>query len=158
MAASPVRPPGAVSESEFTDGCTACDRCISTCPEGIIIRGSGGYPEVNFHRGECTFCGECVSACTQSVLNSEIKPVWQLRLRVEDRCLAKQSVICQTCADVCGQQAIRFRPRINRLATPEISYQNCNGCGACVTACPEDALLLEPVTATTSGDDMVLHG
>ena len=158
MTSSPVRPPGAICEPEFTDGCTACDKCISACPEGIIISGSGGFPEVDFHRGECTFCCECVSACTESVLNSEIQPLWQLRLRVEDRCLAKRSVICQTCADICDQNAIQFRPRINILATPEINYQDCNGCGACVSACPEDALLLETTTTVTSSDGVALRG
>lgn len=157
MTMSPVRPPGAICESEFTDGCTQCDRCVSACPEGIVIRGSGGYPEVDFRRGECTFCRECVSACPEPVLNSDTQPLWQLRLRVEDRCLAKRRIICQTCADSCDQQAIRFRPRINALATPEINYQNCNGCGACVSACPEDALLLEPTRAVTPGEGVALH-
>ncbi len=155
---SPIRPPGAICEPEFTDGCTACDRCISACPEGIIISGSGGFPEIDFHRGECTFCCECVSACTESVLSREVQPLWQLHLRVEDRCLAKRSVICQTCADVCDQQAIRFRPRINSLSMPEINYQNCIGCGACVSACPEDALLLETTTTVASSKEAALHG
>jgi ferredoxin-type protein NapF len=158
MTSSPVRPPGAICEPEFADGCTACNKCISACPEDIIISGSGGYPEVDFHRGECTFCCECVSACPEPVLDSEIQPLWQLRLRVEDRCLAKRSVICQTCADVCDQQAIRFRPLINILATPEINYQNCNGCGACISACPEDALVLETTMAVTVREGVALHG
>ena len=158
MTASPVRPPGAISEPEFTAGCTACDRCINACPEGIIIKGSSAYPEVDFGHGECTFCYECVSACPESVLSSQVQPPWQLRLRVEDRCLAKRRVICQTCADICDQQAIRFRPQINILATPEINFQNCNGCGACISACPEDALVLETTRAVTPHEGVALHG
>ena len=158
MTASPVRPPGAICEPDFTDGCTACGRCLSACPEGIIINGSGAYPEVDFGRGECTFCFECVSACPEPVLSKQIQPPWQLRLRVKDRCLAKRRIICQTCADICDQQAIQFRPRINALATPEIKYQDCNGCGACISACPEDALVLDTLEAVTLNEGVALHG
>jgi len=156
--ANPVRPPGAICEPEFTAGCTACGRCLSACPEGIIINGSGAFPEVDFRRGECTFCFECVSACPESVLTNKLQPPWELRLRVEDRCLAKRRIICQTCADICDQQAIQFRPRINTLAAPEINYQDCNGCGACISACPEDALVLETIGTDMLNEGVALHG
>jgi ferredoxin-type protein NapF len=147
---APVRPPGAIDEADFVNGCTTCGDCISACPEGIIISGSGAYPEIDFRRGECTFCTECASACPESVIDASIRPLWLLNLRVEDRCLAKNRVICQTCGDVCDQQAIRFRPRLGAVAVPEIRHEDCNGCGACVSACPEYALLLDtkqPVAA-----------
>ena len=141
--AAPVRPPGAISEPYFIDGCTACGDCITACPEGIIIGGSAGYPEIDFRRGECTFCTDCVLACPESVLDASIQPPWQLQLRVKDQCLAKKRVICQTCSDVCDQRAIHFPPRLGAVAEPAIQQQDCNGCGACVSACPEDALVLE---------------
>ena len=150
MASAPIRPPGAVNESRFVEGCTACDECIRSCPEGIIISGAAGYPEVDFRRGECIFCGDCASACPESVLIAGAEPPWLLDLHVKDNCLAAKRVVCQTCGDICDQSAIRFRPRIGDVATPEIQQEDCNGCGACVSACPEDALELKTVRSTRS--------
>ncbi len=136
----PIRPPGALAESEFTDKCTTCDECVTACPENIIVRGSGGYPEINFRQGECTFCMRCVDVCADGALSESVQPVWQLELKVLDSCLAKRQVICQTCADVCASEAIRFTPRLGSVATPQINHESCTGCGACIAACPENSL------------------
>ena len=121
------------------------------------MRGSGGYPEVDFRRGECTFCGECASACPEAVLKNDVQPPWRLRLRVEDRCLAKRQVICQACADICDQQAISFPPQLRNVATPKVNIEDCNGCGACVSACPEDALVLETTQAVSRSEGVASH-
>jgi len=149
---APVRPPGAVDELKFIEGCTACGECVNACPEGIIISGAAGYPEVDFRRGECTFCTDCIDTCPEPVLSTNTQPLWRLNLQVTDQCLAKQRIICQTCRDICDQQAIHFHPRIGDVAVPEFQQQDCNGCGACVSACPEDALLLV-TTGSASPDE-----
>ena len=154
---APVRPPGAIDEPEFIEGCTACGECVAACPEGIIINGAAGYPEVDFRRGECTFCNDCVTACPEPVFMADTQPPWQLYLEVKDNCLAWKRVICQTCGDICDQQAIRFRPRIGDVAVPEIEQPDCNGCGACISACPEDALSLEPRPPVASGEGVEQH-
>jgi len=136
----PIRPPGALAEPEFTSKCTTCDECVTACPEGIIFRGSGGYPEVDFRRGECTFCMRCVDVCADEALSASTQPLWQLELRVLDNCLARGQVVCQACADVCEAEAIRFAPKLGSVATPRIDKDSCTGCGACIAACPEDAL------------------
>jgi ferredoxin-type protein NapF len=139
-APQPVRPPGAVAESLFAGGCTACGECVDACPQGILFSGSGGFPEVSFRNAECTFCARCIDACSADVLQHTVQPPWRLQLRIRDRCLAVRQVICQTCGDACDAEAIRFRPQLGQVATPEISAGPCTGCGACVAACPEDAL------------------
>jgi len=154
---APIRPPWAVDESRFIEGCTTCDECVKACPEGIIISGAAGYPEIDFRRGECTFCSECVDACPEPALSTDTQPPWQLRLQVKDQCLALKRVICQTCGDICDQHAIRFRPRIGDVAVPEILQQDCNACGACVSACPEDALLLVTIESGKSDEGTQRH-
>jgi len=152
---APVRPPWSIHEPEFLESCSACGECVKACPEGIIINGAAGYPEVDFRRGECTFCSECATACPEPVFSAEKDPVWHLNLDIDDQCLAKRRVICQTCGDICDQNAIRFRPRLGDVAIPEVVQQDCNGCGACVSGCPEDALVLGTRRPADGGDQHV---
>jgi ferredoxin-type protein NapF len=65
-------------------------------------------------------------------------------LVVAASCLARQGVLCRTCADVCPEGAIRFPPLLGRVAQPMPDIVRCTGCGDCVSACPADALHLEP--------------
>jgi len=134
----PLRPPGAISA--FTDTCTACGDCVSACPESIIVVGSGAFPEIDFRRGECTFCGACLDACEEGALSPAVQPSIQIRLEVTDSCLARNQVVCQSCGDACEVQAIGFPPQLGAVAVPRIDRDTCTSCGACVAACPQDAL------------------
>jgi len=82
----------------------------------------------------------CVDVCADGALSETKRPLWRLELRVLDRCLARRQVVCQTCADVCEAEAIRFVPQLGSVATPQIDDDTCTGCGACIAACPENAL------------------
>ena len=57
-------------------------------------------------------------------------------------CLAKQRIVCQSCADVCAPRAIRFRPRIGGVPVPDLIVGDCTLCGACISACPVSAIAL----------------
>jgi ferredoxin-type protein NapF len=140
VATLPLRPPGAIPESLFTNKCTSCGECIAECPQGIVFEGSGGYPEVDFRQGECTFCMRCIEVCPEDALLQSVQPPWRLELRLEDSCLAKRQVVCQTCGDACEAEAIRFRPQLGSVAVPRIDQDSCTGCGACIAACPQNAL------------------
>jgi ferredoxin-type protein NapF len=138
--AAPLRPPGAIPEPLFLDNCTSCGDCIAACPQGIVVRGSGDYPEIDFSRGECTFCEHCISACAEDALQLAVRPHFNIALQVHDSCLAQRQVVCQTCGDACSADAIRFRPQIGQVATPGVDAELCTGCGACVSVCPESAI------------------
>lgn len=141
-----IRPPWAVQEAAFSELCSRCGDCGSVCGEGIIRRGDGGFPAVDFQLGECTFCGDCVSACDSGALSpasySAGSPPWQLDLAIADNCLALNRVVCRSCSEQCEQQAIRFRPAPGGVSRPEIISTQCNGCGACIGSCPVAALSL----------------
>jgi ferredoxin-type protein NapF len=143
-----LRPPWALPEAAFLEHCTRCDACVDACATGILIRAGGGYPEIDFKRGECTFCGECVKACVERAL----KPgalAWTLRPLVGSDCLAHKHVVCRSCADACGTRAIRFAP--GGAALPHLLRCDCTGCGACVGACPVSAIAMrEPLSCTAS--------
>ena len=137
-----IRPPWALPEALFTDVCTRCNDCIRVCPEQIIISGDGGFPTVDFKRGECTFCGDCAATCKAGALqNSECQVwPWAIKAQVANTCLAQRGVECRICGDHCSVAAIRFSPRRGGPPLAEIDAAACTGCGACVAPCPVAAI------------------
>jgi ferredoxin-type protein NapF len=144
---APARPPWAIDEAAFVDGCTRCNECMDRCPTGIIVPGSGGFPVVDFSRGGCSFCGECASRCTPGVLSSAAMErgdiPWGRKARFTKACLSRLGVVCRSCADRCGTGAIRFRPQIGGAFLPTLDGQRCNGCGACQAPCPAGAVEIQ---------------
>jgi len=139
---SPVpRPPWALVAGDFEDRCTRCGDCLRVCPTAILVAGDGGFPTVDFSRGECTFCGDCAAACTPRALLREAgREAWNQRARIGEACLAQRGVECRICGEACGVGAIRFRPRVGGVALPQLDEAACNGCGACLAPCPVQAI------------------
>ncbi len=149
---SPQRPPWALTESLFVDNCSRCNECVLACEEEIIIKGDGGFPEIDFQRGECTFCEACVNACETKALykqpNNNDQAPFYFDITIDDRCLAKQKIHCQSCKDVCDSRAIDMLwPTTNTIAaiqTPFIRDSDCTSCGACVSTCPSQSIHISP--------------
>lgn len=135
-------PPWSLQESLFIAGCTRCQACVRNCETGVLIVGSGGFPEVNFQRAECTFCGLCAQACAEPLFRPLAETPWRQHAVFGTACLAHQGVECRSCQDSCEPQAIRFRPRLGKMAPPMLDVAACNGCGACVAGCPTGAVTL----------------
>lgn len=140
----PFRPPWALAEAAFERSCTRCDACIDACPTGVLVNGSGRYPQADFNQGECTFCGECVKVCSPGALtraNPGAAP-WAHVAAISQACFAAKRIACASCADACPLSAIRFRSSGTELAQPAIEVTHCNGCGACVRICPAHAIYM----------------
>lgn len=153
-----IRPPWAVHASLFIEKCTRCDECITACPEEIISRGDGGYPEINFHQGEgeCTFCAKCADACKSDAFlklpenrspDTSIKSPkpWNMQISFDASCLSLNAVVCRACADNCDEQAIRFRLKLRGISEPQVIQEDCTGCGVCVSVCPVRAIQIKPI-------------
>lgn len=137
-----LRPPWALGEAAFLEACTVCRACIERCPEQVLVRGAGGYPEFDPRRGECTFCGDCADACAPHALDREaVQAPWTWVARVGADCLARHGIVCSSCRDHCPERAIVFRA-VTGVATPDIDSTRCTGCGACVGVCPAAAIEL----------------
>ncbi len=57
-------------------------------------------------------------------------------LGLRDDCLGMQGLRCRACAEACRAGAIRFRSFAGGYARPELDPAICDGCGACLAACP----------------------
>ena len=155
VTSSAIRPPWSVDEGQFISKCSRCDDCISACPENIITRGEGGFPEINFKSGECTFCAKCAATCKTGAITSfgssdEISRdpanAWNLDVNITStKCLSLNAVVCRSCGDSCEPQAINFQLKLGGVSEPIISLDDCTGCGACVSVCPVDAVQIKPV-------------
>ncbi|WP_299791079.1 ferredoxin-type protein NapF [uncultured Shewanella sp.] len=137
-----IRPPWSRQDIEFTDICTRCDKCIQTCETRIIIKGDGGFPEVNFAIDECTFCKKCADICPEPLFIETDNAPWQIAAKINDTCLARKEIWCQSCKDACDPRAIRFIPAIGQVPQPQIDIELCTGCGACVAPCPNGSISL----------------
>jgi len=58
-------------------------------------------------------------------------------------CLALNRVVCRSCAEHCAPHAIHFRLAPGGIAVPLVRAERCDGCGACLTACPVAAIALQ---------------
>lgn len=142
--ATSMRPPWAVREAEFVEACTRCDACIRACPENIILRGSGGFPRLDFVRGGCTFCGDCAEACRDNAFLADRAGTapWALTAVVGQACLEHKGISCRACESWCEPRAIRFRPALGGRTDIRIEREACTGCGACVSTCPSRAITI----------------
>ncbi|MEK7990843.1 MAG: ferredoxin-type protein NapF [Thiotrichaceae bacterium] len=139
-----IRPPWTKPEAEFIENCSRCHACLEQCPEHIIIKGRGSFPEIDFSKGECTFCEHCAVACpTTAISKANTQIPWTLKIQINHTCLAQQNVVCITCGEFCNDSAIRFPPKLGGIAHPELNFEQCTGCGACFAVCPTQAIQLQ---------------
>ncbi len=148
---TPVVPPGAGGAAHLKQHCTACQLCVSVCPNGIL-RPSNKLstlmqPELTFERGWCRpECTECSQVCPTDAIR-EITPADKSALSIgqaiwiKDNCVVNtDSLACTACERHCPTQAITLvavdsaDPR--SLKIPAVNKELCIGCGACEYHCP----------------------
>lgn len=142
-----IRPPWSKPEASFVDLCERCDECVKACPEGILVRGSGGFPHIDFALGPCTFCRACAEICRHQVFTETTQDetaAWELDVSINDSCLSMKGIVCRSCSDACESAAIRFQLKTGGRSIPRVSESRCNGCGECFTVCPSKSITILP--------------
>lgn len=152
---TPIHPAGSVSLKHFSSRCTACQLCVSACPNGVL-RPSGELdrmmqPEMSFERGycrpECTACADVCPAGAIKRISKEEKSVTHIGLAVVllDNCVVNtEGFNCGNCARHCPAGAINMVPKNPdedpalplTLKIPTVDESRCIGCGACENLCP----------------------
>jgi polyferredoxin len=151
----PLTPPGAVSGKHLAAHCTACQLCVSACPNGVLSPDTSlmtfMQPTMSYERGYCRpECIECSSVCpTQAIrkLTKEEKSSTQIghAVYVRERCIVEtDKLACGNCERHCPTSAIKMVPvdPTNRrsLTIPAVDENLCIGCGACENLCPSRPL------------------
>lgn len=81
--------------------------------------------------------------CPENLFVSRDSEPWNVKARIGAECLSGGGVACRVCAEWCDTRAIRFHLEVGGCAYPEICIDACSGCGACVGACPANAISME---------------
>lgn len=148
---TPLTPPGSLSAQHFAQHCTACQLCVSTCPNGVLRPSTGlstfMQPTMSYERGycrpECTKCGEvCPTGAIKPITRAQ-KSATQIghAVWIKKNCVPlTDGVECGNCARHCPTGAITMVPLDpNDEHSPKIPAVNearCIGCGACENLCP----------------------
>lgn len=146
-----IRPPWSIGNG-FTDACTRCGDCIQACPESVLLRGDGGFPEFDpsLAGAACTFCGACAEACPEGLFDRALESAINAEARIsETACLAAAGIHCECCRDSCDAGALRFRPKLGGPPEPVLDADLCTACGACLAVCPNQAIHLIPADQAT---------
>ena len=148
---TPIVPAGAQGLRHLAQHCTACQLCVSACPNGVLRPStrleSFMQPESSYERGycrpECTRCSEVCPTGAISRITVEQKSSIQVGHAVwlRDLCLpVSKGVKCGNCARHCPVGAISMvHLDPDNAASPHIPVVNterCIGCGACENLCP----------------------
>lgn len=149
--ATRIVPAGSLSIKNVATHCTACQLCVSACPNDVLRPSTAldslMQPEASYERGYCRpECTRCSEVCPTGAINL-ISPADKSSIQVghavwvKDNCVPlTDGVECGNCARHCPVGAITMVPSEagNDLSPkiPVVNTERCIGCGACENLCP----------------------
>lgn len=164
---TPITPFGSESVEKFYKHCTACQLCVTVCPNNVLRPSSRlehlMQPEMSFEKGycrpECVKCSEVCPAGAILRITPEEKTVWKVGTASVDYDLCvvnRDGVHCGNCARHCPVGAISMVKKNpddeKSLRIPSVNVETCIGCGACENLCPS-----RPISAITVNGYSVHH-
>lgn len=164
---TPITPFGSESVERFYQHCTACQLCVTVCPNNVLRPSSRlehlMQPEMSYEKGYCRpECVKCSVVCPAGAI-LKITPEEKTARKVGtasvdyDLCVVnRDEVHCGNCARHCPVGAIQMvkkNPKDeNSIRIPTVNEEKCIGCGACENLCPS-----RPVSAITVNGCAVHH-
>ena len=149
--ATPVTPPGSRSVRHMQRHCTACQLCVSACPNNVLQPSTDPLhlmqPEMSFERGFCRpECTRCSHVCPTGAIQA-IRPEDKTAIHIghavwiETNCIPiSNGDSCGICARQCPAGAIQMVDYTASdgkvVQVPAIDNERCIGCGKCEYLCP----------------------
>ncbi len=146
-----ITPPGSLSANNMARHCTACQLCVTVCPNDVLRPSTGlttlMQPTMSYERGycrpECTKCGEVCPAGAIRPITRADKTAIQIghAVWVRKNCIPlTDGVTCGNCARHCPARAITMvnsdPSNEQSPMVPVVNTERCIGCGACENLCP----------------------
>ena len=151
----PITPFGSKSVKDFYDRCTACQLCVSQCPNNVLKPSTDlmhfMQPYMTYEDGycrpECTICSQVCPAGAIEPLAKEEKISFHIGVATVERDLCiveRDGVNCGNCSRHCPAEAITMVAKDpgdpDSLLIPAVNEAKCIGCGACENLCPSRPL------------------
>ena len=147
---TPLTPPGSLSIRHMQSYCTACQLCVSACPNHVLRPSTDlmhfMQPTMSFENGycrpECTRCGQVCPAGAIRPITKEEKTAIHVghAVWIKDNCVVlTDGVSCGNCARHCPTGAIQmvdYDHNGKTVQIPAVDANKCIGCGACEHLCP----------------------
>lgn len=148
--ATSITPPGSWEIRNLEKHCTACQLCVSVCPNQVLRPTHSierfMQPEMSYERGYCRpECTKCSEVCpTGAIKRIDVAEKSSIQIGqamfIKENCVVNtDKVHCGNCARHCPTGAIHMMPQDDTpdaLALPMIDTSRCIGCGACEYLCP----------------------
>ena len=147
---TPITPPGSISAKNMAQHCTACQLCVSECPNDVLRPSTDlktlMQPVMSYERGYCRpECNRCSSVCPAGAIKPisiEVKSSTQIghAVWVRKNCIAVTGEVeCGNCERHCPTGAIQMvylDDNEDNPLVPAVNEERCIGCGACENLCP----------------------
>lgn len=146
-----IMPPGAKGVRNMASHCSACQLCVSVCPNGVLRPSTDAerlmQPESSYERGYCRpECTKCSEVCPTGAI-CKITKADKSSIQIGHAVWVKENCVpltdgyeCGNCARHCPTGAITMVPSNpkdeNSVKIPVVNEEKCIGCGACENLCP----------------------